>query len=65
MCACGPTDKASRCSVLQVVVFSKQRHDLGEDGFAHQLSVLVFGHDTWPHLELLTHLEVTQRGGGR
>lgn len=60
-CASGPTDQASGCSVLQVVVLSEQRHDLGEDGFTHQLSFLVFGHDTWSHLDLLTHLEVAQR----
>ena len=58
------TDKASRCCVLQVVVFSEQWHDLGEDGFAHQFSFLVFGHDTRPHLDLLTHLKL-QKGGGR
>lgn len=61
---CGRTDEASGCSVLQVVVLGKQRDDLGEDGFAHQLSFVVFGHDTRPHLDLLTHLEVTQSGGG-
>lgn len=60
-CARGPTDKASGCSILQVVVLSKQRDDLGEDGFAHQLSLVVFGHDTGPHLDLLTHLEATRR----
>lgn len=63
MCERGLTDEASRCSVLQVVVLGEQGDDLGEDGFAHQLSFLVFGHDTWPHLDLLTHLRShTQRG---
>lgn len=54
------TDEASGSSVLQIVVLGEQRDDLWEDGFAHQLSLLVFGHNTWPHLDLLTHLD-TQR----
>lgn len=37
-------------------MLGEQRHDLGEDGFAHQLSFLVFGHDAGSHLDLLTHL---------
>lgn len=45
-------------------MLSEQRDDLGEDGFAHQLSFMVFRHDAWTHLDLLTHLEVTQRNTG-
>lgn len=55
------TDEAPGGGVLQVVVLGEQRHDLGEDGLAHQLSLLVFGHDSRPHLDLLPHLEDTQR----
>lgn len=50
------TDEATGGSVLQVVVLGEQGDDLGEDGFAHQLAVLVFGHNAGPHLDLLTHL---------
>lgn len=56
-----PTNKASRRGVLQVVVLSEQRDDLGEDGFTHQLAFVIFGHDAWSHLNLLTHLEVAQK----
>lgn len=35
----------------------EQRNYLGENGFAHELSFLVLGDDTWPHLDLLAHLE--------
>lgn len=56
MCGCALTDEATGGSVLQVIVLGKQGDNLGEDGFAHQLPVLVFGHDAGPHLDLLTHL---------
>lgn len=56
MCGCALTDEATGGSVLQVIVLSKQGDNLGEDGFAHQLPILVFGHDAGPHLDLLTHL---------
>lgn len=51
------TDKASWCGVLQVIVLCEQRNYLGENGFAHELPFLVLGDDTWPHLDLLAHLE--------
>lgn len=57
------TYQASGRGVLQVVVFSEQRHDLGEDGFAHQLSFLVFGDDSRPHLDLLADLQLQQETG--
>ena len=57
------TDKASGGSVLQIIVLSEQGHDLGEDGLAHQLALMVFGHDAWTHLQLLAHLPMeTQQG---
>ena len=47
-------------------MLSKQGHDLGEDGLAHQLALVVFGHDAWTHLQLLAHLptEGPSRGSG-
>lgn len=56
------TDEASWRSVLQVIVFRKQGNNLGENGFAHQLSFLVLGDDTWSHLNLLAHLKTQKRG---
>lgn len=61
MLKCALTDEASRGSVLQIIVLCKQGDNLGEDGFAHQLPVLVFGHDARPHLDLLTHLRSHSR----
>lgn len=58
------TYQASGRGVLQVIVFSEQRHNLGEDGFAHQLSFLVFGDDARPHLDLLAHLQAHQETKG-
>lgn len=58
ICGCALTNQATGGSVLQVVVLSEQGDNLGENGFAHQLPVLVFGHDTGPHLDLLTHLRL-------
>lgn len=61
----GRTDEATGGSVLQVIVLSEQRHDLGEDGFTHQLSFMVFGHDTRSHLDLLTNLEAARGSRGQ
>lgn len=55
------TYKTTGGSILQVIMLGKQRDYLGEDGFAHQFSFLIFGNNTWSHLDLLANLK-TQRG---
>lgn len=55
------TNEATRGSILQVIVLRKQGDDFGEDGFAHQFPLLVFGDDARPHLDLLTNLRPHSR----
>lgn len=63
MLACAHTDEATGGCVLEIIVLRKQGHNLGEDRFAHQLSILVFGHNAGPHLDLLTNLRSYSRTG--
>lgn len=56
MLVCALTDEATWGSVLQVIVLRKQGDNFGEDGFAHQLPLLVFGNNSRSHLNLLTNL---------
>lgn len=35
------TDKATRCSILEIIVLREQRDDLGENWLAHELSFMV------------------------
>ena len=65
-CVCGLTNKSSRYCKLQLVLFGKERDDLGEDGLALYLAVCRLGHNARPHLNLLAHLERGGEGrGGR
>lgn len=52
------TDKAARCSILEVIVLSEQRDNLGENWFAHELPFVVLGNDTGSDFDLLSHLRI-------
>ena len=62
-CVCRLTNKSSRYCKLQLVLFGKERDDLGEDGLALYLAVCCLGHNARPHLNLLAHLGRGGRGG--
>lgn len=44
-------------------MLSEQRDDLGEDGFAHELPLVVLGNNARPHLQLLAHLHGPEETG--
>mmetsp|Transcript_8881 Transcript_8881/g.25337 ORF Transcript_8881/g.25337 Transcript_8881/m.25337 type:complete len:465 (-) Transcript_8881:10-1404(-) len=50
-------NQSSRNGVLELVVLREEGHNPGEDGVALDLALRVLAHDSWPHLNFLTHLE--------
>ena len=60
---CVLTNKSPRYCKLKLVLFGKERDDLGEDGLALYLAVCCLGHNARPHLNLLAHLGRGGRGG--